>query len=115
MDFGVGIELEQTNLKSVILALQAFCDHYCLPKEFRGCGFDPRSISWAGGEDVHQLIASLEHLSEIQRRVLLEMTGLERSRSMQVPATGNHPASVARIRNATMPAELEHDDTPCCP
>ena len=74
LDSPVGIELEQDNLDAVVEALQALHDLHCVPG-VRDCGYHGiyRGRSVAG---VRALIANLEGLSDVQRRVLLEMVDL---------------------------------------
>ncbi|MDE2860320.1 MAG: fibronectin type III domain-containing protein [Chloroflexota bacterium] len=71
MDSSVGIELEEANLEAVLATLRALYDHNCP----QGCWSN--AISRTSREDVHQLIASLENLSDTQRRVLRDMTEIE--------------------------------------
>ena len=73
----IGIEMDAANLEAVLTALEALYKLHCLP-EIRNCGFDRHSISSTSQEDVREVIAGLEALTDKQRRVLLEMIMLER-------------------------------------
>ena len=74
----IGIEMDEANLEAVLTALKALYKLHCLPKDIPNCGHDPYSISSTSQEDVREVIAGLEALTDKQRRVLLEMIMLER-------------------------------------
>ncbi len=72
LDSSVGIELGQANLEAVVETLRVLRDLHCLPNQ-RHCGYDPNYRGMRTGDEVHEIITNSNLISDIQRRVLLEM------------------------------------------
>ena len=75
LDTSIGVELEEANLESVIVALRALNRLHCAPGH-RDCGYNPGHRRTQDAEGVRELIANLEDISDVQRRVLLEMVDM---------------------------------------
>ena len=75
LNASVGINLEASNRNDVIQALRALHDLHCSPGVI-DCGYDPTLASAENEERVTEEIQNLEYLSDLQRRVLLEMIDL---------------------------------------
>lgn len=70
----IGVELEQASLDAVVEALQALHDLHCT-REFYVCDYNAGNQD-TSVTDVPEVITNLEGLSDVQRRVLLEMVDL---------------------------------------
>ena len=79
LDSSVGIEIEQSNLDAVIEALRSLNAFHCEPGVFR-CRHGPDYRGGQTVEQVREIIASIEQLSDAQRAVLLAMVDVETSR-----------------------------------
>ena len=75
LDASVGIELEQRNLDAVAGALRLLYELHCTPGAI-DCGYYPGHVGARTMDEVRQAITNLEGISDIQRRVLLEMVDL---------------------------------------
>ena len=75
LNSSVGIELSQTNLNEVVHVLQILNELHCRPGH-RDCGFIEGYTGIRSAEESRRLISSIQHISDTQRRVLLEMVEL---------------------------------------
>ena len=75
LDASVGIQLEQANLDAVVKALRLLYDLHCIPGTI-DCGYRAVDQGALTMDEVHQAITDMEDISDIQRRVLLEMVDL---------------------------------------
>ena len=75
LDSAVGIELEPANLEAVAEALDALRLLHCAPGHV-SCGWNPGHRPSRDATEVHEFIANLQDLSDVQRRVLLAMVEL---------------------------------------
>ncbi len=71
----VGVTLYEANQNAVVAVLQALHELHCAPGH-RGCGYNPGYRSHRNADEVRNIISSRQGLSDIQRRVLLEMVDL---------------------------------------
>ena len=75
LDASVGIELEQANLDAIVDALRLLYELHCTPGAI-DCGYYPGHLGARTAEEVGEAITDMEGISDIQRRVLLEMVDL---------------------------------------
>ena len=71
----IGIELERANLDAVVEALRLLYELHCTPGVY-DCGYYPGHVGSRTMAAVREAIAQMEDISDIQRRVLLEMVDL---------------------------------------
>ena len=71
----MGIELSRDNLDAVVEALQSLHDLDCAPGH-RGCGYAASYRGPKSADQVREMITNIEAISDVQRRVLLEMVEL---------------------------------------
>ena len=99
LDSSIGIELEEAHLDAVIEALQALNSLHCAPGH-RGCGYNPGYRRTQDAERVRELITNLQNISDIQRRVLLEMVDMPEDVGINALGAGisgcgfEHPCTV---------------------
>ena len=75
LDSSVGIELERANLDAVVEALRLLYELHCTPG-VTGCGYHPGYQGPRTMDEVREAISEMDGISDIQRRVLLEMVDL---------------------------------------
>ena len=75
LDASVGIELERANLGAVVEALRLLYDLHCTPGAV-DCGYYPEYQGPRTMDEVRTAITEMDGISDVQRRVLLEMVDL---------------------------------------
>ena len=75
LDASVGIELEQANLDAIVDALRLLYELHCTLGAI-DCGYSPGHLGARTADEVREAITDMEGISDVQRRVLLEMVDL---------------------------------------
>ena len=71
----VGVTLTEANRDALVTVLQALNELHCAPGH-RGCGYNPDYQSHRSADETRNIISDIQGLTEVQRRVLLEMVDL---------------------------------------
>ena len=75
LDASAGVEIEQSSLDAIVDALRLLYELHCTPGVI-DCGYHPGRLGARTIDEVREALTGMADISDIQRRVLLEMVDL---------------------------------------